>query len=66
MTRGHAWKLFGIGLLCIPICLAGIICLGVGIIIAFIWVGLAFASLYYAVAGPAAPPPDRDTAPIVP
>ena len=49
MTNGHAWKVFFIGLLAIPIGIAGLICFGVGIIIAMIWVSLAFASLYYAV-----------------
>ncbi len=34
MTNGHAWKVFLIGLLAIPIGIAGMICLGVGIIIA--------------------------------
>jgi len=49
MTGGHAWKVFLIGLLAIPIGIAGLICFGVGIIIAIMWVSLAFASLYYAV-----------------
>jgi len=49
MTNGHAWKVFLIGLLSIPIGIAGLICFGVGIIIATMWIGLAFASLYHAV-----------------
>jgi hypothetical protein len=49
MTGGHAWKVFLIGLLAIPICIAGLICFGVGIIVSIMWVTLAFASLYYAV-----------------
>ncbi len=49
MTRGHAGKVFLIGLLAIPIGIAGLICFGVGIIIAIMWVKLAFASLYHAV-----------------
>ena len=49
MTNGHAWQVFLIGLLAIPISIAGLICLGVGIIIAMMWVSLAFASLYHAV-----------------
>lgn len=49
MTGGHAWKVFLIGLLAIPICIAGVICFGVGIIVAIMWVGLALASLYHAV-----------------
>jgi uncharacterized membrane protein len=49
MTGGHAWKVFLIGLLSIPIVIAGLICFGVGIIIAVMWINLAFASLYHAV-----------------
>lgn len=49
MTGGYAWKVFLIGLLAIPIGIAGLICFGVGIIIAILWVSLAFASLYHAV-----------------
>jgi len=49
MTNGHAWKVFGMGLLAILICIAGLICFGVGIIIAIMWIRVAFASLYHAV-----------------
>ena len=49
MTTGHAWKVFLIGLLAIPIVLAGLICFVVGIIISIMWITLASASLYYAV-----------------
>lgn len=49
MTNGHAWQVFLIGLLAIPISIAGLICFGVGIVIAMMWVSLAFASLYHAV-----------------
>jgi len=49
MTGGYAWKVFLIGLLAIPISIAGLICFGVGIIFAIIWIRLAFASLYHAV-----------------
>ena len=51
MTRGHANKVFLIGLLSIPIALAGLICLFVGIIISIMWIEMAFASLYHAVSG---------------
>jgi len=50
MTGGHAWKAFLIGLLAIPIGIAGLICFGVGVIISIMWITLAFASLYHAVA----------------
>ena len=49
MTNGHAWQVFLIGLLAIPIGIAGLLCFGVGIVIAMMWVSLAFASLYHAV-----------------
>jgi uncharacterized membrane protein len=49
MTTGHAWKIFLMGLLAIPIAIAGLICLIVGIIPAVMWIESAFASLYYAV-----------------
>ncbi len=49
MTRGHAGKIFLMGLLAIPIVLLGLICLGVGAIPAIMWIQAAFASLYHAV-----------------
>ena len=49
MTNGHAWQVFLIGLLAIPIGIAGLICFVVGIVIAVMWVNLAFASLYHAI-----------------
>ena len=49
MTNGHAWTVFLMGLLAIPICIAGLICLGVGVIVSIMWIRLAFASLYHAV-----------------
>jgi uncharacterized membrane protein len=49
MTNGHAGKVFLIGLLAVPICIAGLICFGIGIILSIMWISMAFASLYYAV-----------------
>jgi len=49
MTNGHAWKVFFIGLLAIPIGIAGLILFGVGIIVSIMWIRLAFASLYHSV-----------------
>jgi len=49
MTGGHAWKVFLIFLLAIPIGIAGLICFGVGIIVAIMWISIAVASLYHAV-----------------
>jgi uncharacterized membrane protein len=49
MTNGHALDIFLIGLLGIPIVIAGLICLGVGVIVSIMWISLALASLYHAV-----------------
>jgi uncharacterized membrane protein len=49
MTKGHTMEIFLMGLLAIPIVIAGLICLGVGVIVAGMWVSMAFASIYYAV-----------------
>ena len=49
MTTGHAGKIFLMGLLAIPIVIAGLICLGIGVIPAIMWIRCAFASMYYAV-----------------
>jgi len=66
MTGGHGWKVFLIGLLGIPIVIAGLICLLVGVIISYMWISMALASLYHAVStsgaapglsSPTAPPP---------
>jgi len=51
MTRSHAWDIFALGLLAIPITIAGLICLGVGVIPAIMWIRASFASMYYAVSG---------------
>lgn len=49
MTRGYSGKIFLIGLLAVPIGIAGLICFGVGIIPAIMWIRCAFASMYYSV-----------------
>ncbi len=49
MTGGHSWKVFFIGLLAIPVIIAGLICFGVGVIISFMWINITLASLYHAV-----------------
>jgi uncharacterized membrane protein len=63
MTGGYAWKVFLIGLLGIPISIAGLICFGIGIIPASMWISAAYASLYYAVSSSqqAAIPPETVT-----
>jgi uncharacterized membrane protein len=59
MTGGYGWKVFLIGLLAIPIFIAGLICLVVGVIVSIMWIQMALASLYHAVSmqkTPSAPP----------
>jgi uncharacterized membrane protein len=66
MTSGHAWKVFLIYLVGIPVFIAGLICLFVGVIISIMWINIALASLYHAVSTsgaalkqltPTSPPP---------
>jgi len=47
MTNGHAWTIFLMALLAVPIITVGFACLGVGIIGAMLWIGLAFGSMYH-------------------
>lgn len=47
MTRGHANSIFFMGSL--AVLGAGLICFGVGVIPAYMWVRSAFASMYFAV-----------------
>lgn len=49
MTKGHGWTIFLMGLLAIPIAIGGLILLGLGVLIASVWIHAAFASLYYVV-----------------
>lgn len=49
MTRGHGWQIFFIGLLAIPIAIAGLIVLFFGIFISIMWITTAFAAMYHAV-----------------
>ena len=49
LTNGHAWRVFLMGVLAVLLCIAGLICFGVGIILSIMWIRLAFASLYHAV-----------------
>ncbi|MBN2615719.1 MAG: hypothetical protein JXR71_08505 [Bacteroidales bacterium] len=49
LTKGHGWTIFLMGLLAIPIVIGGLILLGVGILVAMIWIHAAFAALYYTV-----------------
>ena len=49
MTQGHAWEVFWLGALACLIASGGLICFGVGIIPAIMWIRSAFASMYLAV-----------------
>lgn len=50
MTTGHAGTIFLMGLLVFPIVLAGALLLGVGIVLAVMWIDLAFAAIFATVA----------------
>ena len=49
MTGGFGWTIFGMAILAFFICVGGFIVFFVGIIVSMMWIGAAFASLYYAV-----------------
>ncbi len=49
MTRGYSWKIFGIGILAIPIFILGLLMVFVGAIFSAMWITTAFAAIYYAV-----------------
>ena len=49
MTKGHGWKIFGMGLLAIPVFFAGLLCFIVGAFVAVMWISAAFTSLYHAI-----------------
>ena len=66
MTNGHAWKVFLIGLLGIPIVIAGFICLIIGSIISVMWIYVAIGSLYHAVSSLEEEAPAVQPSPIIP
>jgi uncharacterized membrane protein len=49
MTRGHGWKIFGLGFTAIFIAIGGFALFIVGILPAIMWIKASFASLYQAV-----------------
>ncbi len=49
MTKGYGWTIFGMAILSIFVCIAGLIVFGVGILVSLMWVHSAFATLYQAV-----------------
>jgi uncharacterized membrane protein len=50
ITRGHAWAVFRIWLLALPIYLLGLVVFGVGVLVSIMWVTLSYSALYYRVA----------------
>lgn len=46
MTAPHAWTIFGMALLTIPLVMFGLIALVVGVLISAMWISTAFASIY--------------------
>jgi hypothetical protein len=49
LTRGHGWKIFFMGIISFFIIIAGFIAFVVGVIISFMWIHSAFATLYQSV-----------------
>ncbi len=49
MTRGHSWKVFWMAIISFFIIIAGVIAFVVGVIISFMWIHSAFATLYQSV-----------------
>lgn len=49
MTKGRGGTIFLMGLLAVPIFVGGLLALGVGVIISFMWTAAAFAVLYHSV-----------------
>ena len=49
LTRGHGWKIFGMGVLSFLIIIAGLLVFIVGVIFSFMWIHAAFATLYQSI-----------------
>lgn len=49
MTRGNAWKIFGMFLVAIPVFIAGLLFCIVGVIVSISWTSAAFAAMYHAI-----------------
>jgi hypothetical protein len=50
MTRGYGWHIFFMGLLAIPIILAGLIFLFVGVFVSMMWISTSFAVMFHTIA----------------
>ncbi len=49
LTRGHGWRIFWMSIIAFFVIILGLLCLGFGVFISFMWIRLAFASIYQAV-----------------
>jgi len=49
LTRGHGWKVFWMGIISFFLIIAGLLVFVVGIIVSFMWIHSAFATLYQSV-----------------
>jgi hypothetical protein len=49
MTRGHGWKVFWMGIISFFLIIGGIIVFIVGVVVSFMWIHSAFATLYQSV-----------------
>lgn len=59
MTGGHSVTIFLMGLLTFPLVIAGLLLLGVGVVVAAMWIDLAFATFYSTVAAKDVPTENR-------
>ena len=50
MTKGYGWRIFGMLVLAVPVALLGLLAFGIGVVISIMWINLALASMYEAVA----------------
>lgn len=49
LTKGHGWRIFWMGIIAFFVIILGLLCLGFGVFISFMWISSAFASIYQAV-----------------
>lgn len=49
LTKGHGWRIFWMAIIAFFVIILGLLCLGFGVFISFMWIRSAFASIYHAV-----------------
>jgi len=49
LTKGHGWRIFGMGIMAFFIIIAGLIVLVFGVFVSAMWISSSFAALYHAV-----------------